>query len=119
MDALVGIIHNPPADWTAANNAAFEILFGAPGGRYPKGAEKTVTVRAPDISRDTGVPFAAYIHPANPKSGPYGGLSFVIFPVSDAPCLVGLVVGTQGLVPDEAVLGRPGMHAKCAQSAIG
>jgi 5-methylcytosine-specific restriction protein B len=111
MDALVGIIHNPPADWTEANNAAFKTLFGAPGGRYPKGAEKTVTVRAPDISRDTGVPFAAYIHPANPKSGPYGGLSFVIFPVSDAPCLVGLGVGTQGLVPDEAVLGRPG-HAR-------
>jgi 5-methylcytosine-specific restriction enzyme B len=57
------------------------------------------------------VPFAAYIHPSNPTRGAYGGLSFVIFPVADAPCLVGLGVGTQGLVPEETVLGRPG-HAR-------
>jgi 5-methylcytosine-specific restriction protein B len=111
LDALVRIIHDNHRDWTETNKAAFDSLFGAPGGRYPKAAEKTMTVRAPDISLDTGVPFAAYIHPANPKSGPYGGLSFVIFPVRDSPCLVGLVVGTQGLVPDEVVLGRPG-HAR-------
>jgi 5-methylcytosine-specific restriction protein B len=118
LDALVGIIHDSPADWTEVNKAAFETLFGAPDGRYPKAAEKTMMVRAPDISPDTGVPFAAYIHPANPKAGPYGGLSFVIFPVPHAPCLVGLVVGTQGLVPDEAVLGRPG-HARKAQAISG
>jgi 5-methylcytosine-specific restriction enzyme B len=117
LDALVRIIHNESEDWTGANKAAFETLFGAPNGRYPKAAEKTMTVRAPSMSPDTGVPFAAYIHPANPKSGPYGGMSFVIFPVQDGPCLVGLVVGTQGLVPDEVVLGRPGharkVHAIC------
>ena len=67
------------------------------------------------MSADSGVPFAAYIHPSNPPSGPYGGLSFVIFPVPDAPCLVALVVGTQGLSPDEAILGRPG-HARKAQA---
>ena len=111
LDALVRIIQNEYEDWTGANKAAFETLFGAPDGRYPKAAEKTMTVRAPDMSSDTGVRFAAYIHPSNPKSGPYGGLSFVIFPVQDGPCLVGLVVGTQGLVPDEVVLGRPG-HAR-------
>ena len=81
MDALVRIIQNEYEDWTGANKAAFETLFGAPDGRYPKAAEKTMTVRAPDMSSDTGVRFAAYIHPSNPKSGPYGGLSFVIFPV--------------------------------------
>src|SRR5208337_5510467 len=90
-------------------------LFGSPDGRYPKAAEKSVTLRAPDISQDSGVPFAAYIHPANPTKGAYGGFSFVIFPVSGAPCLVGLVVGTQGLAPDEAILGRPG-HARKAQA---
>jgi hypothetical protein len=90
LEALVCIIHENQGDWSGANKAAFETLFGAPDGRYPKSAEKTMTVRAPDISLETGVPFAAYIHPANPKSGPYGGLSFVIFPAQDAPCLVGL-----------------------------
>jgi 5-methylcytosine-specific restriction protein B len=118
LDKLVAIIHHTPTDWTESNKAAFESLFGAPSGRFPKAAEKTMTVRAPGMSQDTGVPFAAYIHPANPKSGPYGGLSFVIFPVLEAPCLIGLVVGTQGLVPDEAVLGRPG-HARKAKAISG
>jgi 5-methylcytosine-specific restriction protein B len=67
------------------------------------------------MSADSGVPFAAYIHPSNPSSGPYSGLSFVIFPVPDQPCLVGMVVGTQGLTPDEAILGRPG-HARKIQA---
>lgn len=111
LDALVDIIHKHPEDWTDANTKAFGTLFGASVGRYPKAAEKTMTVRAPGMNPESGVPFAAYIHPANPKSGPYGGLSFVIFPVQDGPCLVGLVVETQGLVPDEVVLGRPG-HAR-------
>ena len=111
VDVLVDIIHHPPQNWTDANKAAFEKLFGAPEGRFPKAAEKTMTVRAPEFSSETGVPFAAYIHPSNPTRGAYGGLSFVIFPVPDAPCLVGLGVGTQGLVPDENVLGRPG-HAR-------
>src|SRR5439155_17816993 len=81
----------------------------------PKLAEKEVTLRAPEMSPDSGVPFAAYIHPSNPPSGPYSGLSFVIFPVPGEPCLIGLVVGTQGLTPDEAILGRPG-HARKAQA---
>jgi len=67
------------------------------------------------MSPDSGVPFAAYIHPSNPPSGPYSGLSFVIFPVPNQQCLLGLVVGTQGLTPDEAILGRPG-HARKAQA---
>lgn len=32
----------------------------------------------------------------------------MIFPVDNGPCLVSLVIGTQGLSPDESVLGRPG-----------
>lgn len=113
---LLQIIHSPTQDsWSQRNKAALEALFGSPEGRYPKPAAKAVTLRAPEISADSGVPFAAYIHPSNPPSGPYMGLSFVIFPVPDAPSLVGLVVGTQGLSPDEAILGRPG-HARKAQA---
>ena len=74
-----------------------------------------VKLRAPGISSDFGVPFAAYIHPSNPSSGAYSGLSFVLFPVPDEPCLIGLGVGTQGLTPDEAILGRPG-HARKTQA---
>jgi 5-methylcytosine-specific restriction protein B len=42
-------------------------------------------------------------------------MSFVIFPAEGEPGLLGLVVGTQGLAPDEAVLGRPG-HARKARA---
>ena len=66
-------------------------------------------------ARESGVPFAAYIHPSNPTSGAYSGCSFVMFPAEDQPCLFGLVVGTQGLSPDETILGRPG-HARKTQA---
>ena len=113
---LLEIIHAPTQDsWAERNKAAFDALFGSPDGRYPKPAAKAVTLRAPEMSADSGVPFAAYIHPSNPPSGPYSGLSFAIFPVPDQPCLIGMVVGTQGLTPDEAILGRPG-HARKAQA---
>jgi 5-methylcytosine-specific restriction protein B len=113
---LLDIIHaDKQESWATRNDAAFKALFGSPDGRYPKAADKTVTLRAPEIKSDSGVPFAAYIHPSNPSSGPYSGLSFVIFPVAEQPCLIGMVVGTQGLSPDEAILGRPG-HARKAQA---
>jgi len=116
LDALVEIIHKPSLEgWAEANRAAFEALFGTPAGRYPKAAEKSTSLRAPS---QLEVPYAAYIHSANPTSGAYGGLSFVIFPVADTPCLIGLVVGTQGLMPDETILGRPG-HARKAQAISG
>jgi 5-methylcytosine-specific restriction protein B len=113
---LLEIAHSfQPESWSERNKAAFNALFGSPGGRYPKQSSKTLTIRAPEMSADSGVPFAAYIHPQNPSSGPYSGLSFVIFPVPDQPCLIGMVVGTQGLAPDEAILGRPG-HARKTQA---
>jgi 5-methylcytosine-specific restriction protein B len=116
ISLLLELTHAATRDsWAERNKAAFDVLFGSPDGRYPKQAAKGLTLRAPEMSSDTGVPFAAYIHPSNPPSGPYSGLSFVIFPVPDRPCLIGLVVGTQGLTPDEGILGRPG-HARKAQA---
>jgi 5-methylcytosine-specific restriction protein B len=113
---LLDLAHSSKQDsWAERNTKAFESLFGSPDGRYPKQAEKVVTLRAPEMRADSGVPFAAYIHPSNPSSGPYSGLSFVIFPIPDQFCLIGLVVGTQGLAPDEAILGRPG-HARKTQA---
>jgi 5-methylcytosine-specific restriction enzyme B len=112
LETLVEIVHTEGTEnWQERNREAFASLFGGPSGRYPKAAEKVVTLRAPAMTSEDGIPFAAYIHVDNPKSGPYSGLSFVIFPVEEGPCLFGLVVGTQGLSPDEAILGRPG-HAR-------
>jgi len=119
IEAIVRIIHSgTPESWSERNGEAFEALFGSPSGRYRSNAKDSAKLRAPGISADSGVPFAAYIHPSSPPSGPYGGLSFVIFPAEDAFCLVGMVVGTQGLSPDEAILGRPG-HARKMQAICG
>lgn len=115
VQSIVDIIHSKSLDnWKERNELAFQSLFGA-GGRYPKAAEKEFALRAPEMSSDSGVPFSAYIHPSNPKSGAYSGLSFVMFPVSGECCLIGLGIGTQGLNPDEAILGRPG-HARKTQA---
>ncbi len=112
MEQLLKIIHSPNLDnWAAENDQAFLELFGSSSGRYGVRAQATVKLRAPQFSGASGVPFAAYIHPSNPDSGAYGGMSFVIFPVENGPCLIGLVIGTQGLSPDEEILGRPG-HAR-------
>ncbi len=116
FESLLGIVHSPKqGEWTERNKEAFDELFGSERGRYPGAAKKDVALRAPAMSQDSGVPFVAYIHPSNPSSGPYSGLSFVMFPPADGACLVGLVIGTQGLSPDEAILGRPG-HARKVQA---
>ena len=113
IELLVDLVHAPDLKaWKEKNSAAFNSLFGSPSGRYSKLAEKEVTLRAPGISPDSGIPFAAYIHPSNPNSGAYSGLSFVIFPVEDSACLIGLVIGTQGLAPDDSILGRSGHGRK-------
>src|SRR5262245_10257758 len=118
LDQLVRLVTNPPSgdEWTQQNQAAFRALLGASGGRYPANAEKSIVVRAPSIAE--GVPFAAYIHKSNPTSGPYGGMSLAIFPVGDGPCMISMVVGTQGLSPDETALSRPG-HARKVQAICG
>jgi 5-methylcytosine-specific restriction protein B len=114
FDPLVDIIHSStPGLWKEKNEKALAALFGT---RYAKRAKESVALRAPDMKgSDTAVPYAAYIHPSNPDAGAYGGMSFAIFPADDAPCLVAMVVGTQGLAPDEAILGRPG-HARKIQA---
>jgi 5-methylcytosine-specific restriction protein B len=117
---LLDIIHDSTQDsWAERNKNAFNALFGSPDGRYPRQAEKVVTLRAPEMSPDSGVPFAAYIHPSNPTSGPYSGLSFVIFPVADGRALVGLVVGTQGLSPDETISADLAMLERFRPFALG
>ena len=101
------------SNWQQRAQEAFDELFGSNSGRYAKVAEKAVTLRAPEMAGG-GVPFAALIHPSNPSSGPYGGTSFVLFPSENTPCLITMVVGTQGLSPDEEILSRPGHGRRVA-----
>jgi len=116
MNELIEIIHSygQIESWSERTKTAFDELFGSTGGRYPARANTVVSLRNPEFHGASGVPFAALIHPANSDTGAYGGMSFVIFPVLNAPCLIGMVVGTQGLSPDEEVLGRPGHARKVA-----
>lgn len=112
MKQLLGIINSTGVDnWQKKNQSAFDELFGSTTGRFSDKAKKSITLRAPEFKGDSGVPFAAYIHPSNPDSGAYGGMSFVVFPVADGPAMIAMVTGTQGLSPDEEILGRPG-HAR-------
>jgi 5-methylcytosine-specific restriction protein B len=69
------------------------------------------------VNADTSasaVPYIALIAPDQDTSGPYGGMSFVIFP-SDAPGppMICMVVGTQSIAPDDLTLGRPGHARQC------
>lgn len=62
-----------------------------------------------------GKPFAAWVHKVASFLGAYGGLCCVVFLIQSYPARFGLVAGTFGPAPDEAVLGRPG-HARKAQA---
>ena len=114
MQKLINLIYTPTENWTDDNKLALEELFGSGGGRYPSRAKETIKLRAPKMNTEEGVSYAAYIHPSNPDVGPYGGMCFVIFPVENAPCLVAMGIGTQGLSPDESILSRPGHKRKIA-----
>jgi 5-methylcytosine-specific restriction protein B len=110
--SLIDLVYAPALDdWTGQAKNAFKNLYGAPQGRYPSRAATLINLRAPSPE----IPFAALIHPSNPESGPYGGMSFVIFPIANAPSLLAMGVGTQGLSPDEEILGRPG-HGRKVQA---
>ena len=114
FDPLADVIHSSSlASWGDQAKRAFSALVAS---RYGKRAEQTVKVRAPEMKGNPeGVPYASYINPDNPDSGGYGGMSFAIFPGDEAPCLLALVIGTNGLHPDQTILGRPG-HARKMQA---
>lgn len=69
------------------------------------------------INADTkpgAVPYMALIAPDQDTSGPYGGLSFVVFPADESgPPLICMGVGTQSIAPDDLALGRPGHPRQC------
>lgn len=103
-------------DWADKAKEAFEGLFGAGTGRFPSNAAGSTKARVPGFKEgSTGVPFAALVNSGTTDSGAYGGMSLVLFPTAEGPSLISMVVGTQGLSPDEQVLGAPG-HGRRVQA---
>lgn len=100
--------------WSYNSEEALESLFGSDGGRYSLRSKDEVQLRTPSAK----VPFAAIIHESNPTSGGYSGMSFVIFPVEDGPAMIAMVLGTQGLSPDENIIGKPG-HSRKINAIVG
>ena len=101
------------------DKTAREILEKLFGGRYHKRhLTKTALRDALKLgvaeNSDQGVPFAGLINPDNPESGPYGGTSVVWFPTKEHGSLLGLIVGTRGISPDEGILTRPGHRRRSA-----
>lgn len=123
MQALLDLVYAPHDVWTAKARVAFSEVLQA---RYPyvkdltekKNEERRFQLRV-NPSIGDGVAYAALIGPEQELSGGYGGMSFVMFPSDNDgdPCLIGMVVGTRGVAPDELVLGRPGHARKCAAIA--
>jgi len=94
-----------------------QALFGG-RGRYAQQCLKVGMLRdayaLAGADNTDGVPWAGLINPDNPPSGPYGGTSLVWFPSQNDGSLIGLVVGTRGLSPDEGILTRPGHRRRIA-----
>jgi 5-methylcytosine-specific restriction protein B len=115
LEAVASMIRGglPPPEGGA--RPLLKALFG---GRYhQRYLEPTILRDAFALANgDTtdGVPYAGLIHPDNPPSGPYGGTSVVWFPTREEGSLIGLLVGTRGLSPDEGILTRPGHRRRVA-----
>ena len=115
LDNLTAII---AAGWqgnsnelTSGTEAAIDAIFGE---RYRATSQRARRVAL--MAGDQNVAFAGLLHPENPSSGVYGGMSLIWFPIAadevgPACSLLTFVCGTRGLSPDESIMGRPG-HAR-------
>jgi len=98
-------------DW---GDKAKELLERWVVQRYGARWEKKMQLQVNGNPTEDAAPFAALIPAGQPKSGAYGGMSFVLFPSTAAAAWVALGIGTNGLAPDEQSLGRPGHARKVA-----
>src|SRR5438552_3355320 len=124
MNELLDLIYAPRSRWDDGVRRAFDAALKA---RYPRvqdltdrrNDEKRFQLRVNASMQQDSVPYAAFIPPSQELSGQYGGMSFVIFPADEdgSSALISMVIGTNGLAPDEAILGRPGHGRKCAAIA--
>jgi len=94
------------------------LIEGLFGTRYQKRHFAKTIVRDAYALATTdegeGVPFAGLIHPDNPPSGPYSGMSMVWFPTKEQGGLIDFGIGTRGISPDEGILARPGHRRRLA-----
>lgn len=115
MNELLDLVYLPRSQWNDEIRKRFDTELKR---RYPRigdltdkrADEKRFQLRLNAQTTSDGVPYVALIPPNQELSGPYGGMSFVIFPGDEegTPALITMVVGTNGLAPDELILGRPG-----------
>lgn len=122
MKAIVDLVYRPIAEWDAQARNAFATALSdryvrvSETLREKKNDERRFQLRVNADATPSSVPYAALIAPDQELTGGYGGMSFVMFP-SDSPgtpAVISMGVGTNGLAPDDAILGRPGHGRKCA-----
>lgn len=105
-------------DWKKETREALEELFGT---RFHTThlKDRKKMIRVAPIRDEDGIAFAGLLPEESAESGPYGGMSLVWFPITseegEGKSLLTFVCGTQGLAPDEEILGRPG-HARNVQA---
>lgn len=114
MDLLDLVYSDFDEAWDGNAKAVLDALARE---RYGAKYEKRLVARVNGDLKADAAPYAALIPAGQAKSGPYGGMSFALFPAKGHPALLTLVVGTTGLEPDEQALGRPGHARKSAAIA--
>ena len=124
LDDLIRWVRAPREQW-AAN--AKEVFTEVLRHRYPlrtwgsgEGSRtRPIQLRVNGNLDAANVPYAGVIGPDQETSKGYGGMSFVVFPSDkgEEAAMFGLVVGTNGLSPDEGILGRPG-HARRVRAIV-
>lgn len=121
MKNILAVINTPRQNWDeAAIRAAFNTDIK---DRYNRirdfenkrnADEARFQLRVNSDTKEGAVPYVALIAPDQDTSGPYGGMSFVVFPADEAgPALICMGIGTQSIAPDDMVLGKPGHARRC------
>jgi 5-methylcytosine-specific restriction enzyme B len=105
--SLTDLLKVPHSElWNVSAAETISALFEE---RYKQLSIKTdIQLRTPKIEFENA-PYAALINKNNPTTGAYGGISLVISPSQDGnSILIGFCAGTNGIAPDEDILGLPG-----------
>ncbi|HEY4238325.1 MAG TPA: AAA family ATPase [Kofleriaceae bacterium] len=124
MKGIVALAYTPRDQWEAIARTAFSEDLGQRYVRVKdltekRNDERRFQLRVNADAKEGALPFAALLPPDQDLSGRYGGMSFVMFPADKPgdPAILSMGVGSSGLAPDEAILGRPGHGRKCAAIA--
>lgn len=121
MKRILAVVNTPRQNWDEllirqAFNADIKDRYSRvkdfDSKRSPE--ETRFQLRVNSDTKEGAVPYVALIAPDQDTSGPYGGMSFVIFPADEkGPALICMGIGTQSIAPDDMVLGKPGHARRC------